>query len=95
MERLLGLEEKLSPAECYDFWYSSIPPSDHAYVEEAFRLMMTEGKAVQGEYRWNHPTIGELTVRSSGIRTQDSGGLVRLEGYHRILTEVSTPNDPV
>lgn len=95
MERLLGLEEKLSPAECYDFWYSRIPPSDLAYVEEAFRLMVTKGKAVQGEYRWNHPTIGELTVRSSGIRTQDSGDMVRLEGYHRILTEVSTPNDPV
>ena len=42
-------------------------------------------KAVQLEYRWYHPTDGEVNVRSSGIRSQDDHGRIVLEGYHRLL----------
>ncbi len=88
MERVLGLGEKLSPAECYDYWHSRISPEDTEYVNEAINLMIDGGKAVQLGYRWIHPVIGEVTVRSSGIRTQDVNGMVMLEGYHSILTGV-------
>lgn len=88
MERVLGLTEKLSPEECYNYWYSRICKDDTEYISSAFSMMINDGKAVQLGYRWMHPVIGEVTVRSSGIRTQDVNGMVMLEGYHRILTGV-------
>ena len=57
-------------------------------MDIALQLMMRERKAVQLEYRWSHPALGEVNVRSSGIRTQDIPGMVVVEGYHRILTGV-------
>lgn len=88
MERVLGLAEKLSPEECYKYWYSRISVDDLEYVSNAFKVMVNDGKAVQLGYRWNHPTIGEVLVRSSGIRTSDGSAKIVLEGYHRILAGV-------
>lgn len=89
MERILGLTEKLTPGACYEYWYSHISPQDKKYVDDAVNLMKYGGKAVQLGYRWMHPTIGEVTVRSSGVRTPDAGTKIVLEGYHRILTGVA------
>jgi len=88
MERVLGLTEKLSPSECYDYWHSRISHEDKEYVDNSVNVMINDGKAVQLGYRWNHPNIGRVTVRSSGIRTSDESGKIVLEGYHRILTGV-------
>ncbi|MBE6966793.1 MAG: hypothetical protein E7441_12280 [Ruminococcaceae bacterium] len=88
MERVLGLTEKVSPSECYDYWYSRISHEDKEYVDHSVNVMIHDGKAVQLGYRWNHPNIGQVTVRSSGIRTSDESGKIMLEGYHRILTGV-------
>jgi hypothetical protein len=88
MERLLGLAEKLSPADCYRYWYSRIPVDEVEYVQRAVDRMIRGGKAVQLSYRWNHPEMGEVTVRCSGIRTRNENGKILLEGYHRILTGV-------
>ena len=88
MERVLGLTEKLSSSECYYYWYSRISHEDKEYVNNAVNVMINDGKAVQLGYRWNHPNIGQVTVRSSGIRTSDESGKIVLEGYHRILTGV-------
>lgn len=88
MERVLGLTKKLSPDECYDYWYSRISLQDREYVDNAVRVMINDGKAVQLGYSWVHPTLGQVTVRSSGIRTPDENGRIVLEGYHRILTGV-------
>lgn len=88
MERVLGLNQEVSPKECYDYWYNRICPDDVAYVRKAIRRMILGGKALQLEYRWNHPTLGEVSVRSSGIRVQDDHGKIVLEGYHRLLAGV-------
>jgi len=88
MEHILGLSEKLSAVDCYDYWYSRILKEDIKYVVNSFGVMKKGVKAVQLEYRWNHPTAGIVNVRSSGIRTQDESKKIMLEGYHRILTEV-------
>lgn len=88
MERVLGLTEELSPGECYDYWYSRISYEDKEYVDNSVNVMINDGKAVQLGYRWNHPNIGQVTVRSNGIRTSDESGKIVLEGYHRILTGV-------
>lgn len=88
MEKVLGIRESLSPCECYDYWHSRISPKDKEYVDNAISVMINDGKAVQLGYCWNHPDEGDVTVRSSGIRTPDENGKIVLEGYHRILTGV-------
>ena len=88
MERVLGLSQKLSPSECCHYWISRVSAAEAEYVKNAARMMISGRKAVQLDYHWNHPTFGEVLVRSSGIRTQDEPGVIVVEGYHRILTGI-------
>jgi len=85
MEKMLCITDSLSPAECYEYWYGLISKEDREYVDNTVDIMIKEGRAVQLQYHWNHPKLGELIVRSSGIRTPDEGGRIVLEGYHRIV----------
>ncbi len=86
MKKALGLKKNLSPEECYLYWHSRIAPAYINYVDRALLLMIKSRKAVQLEYRWQHPSDGEVFVRSSGICTQGKGVKLMIEGYHRILT---------
>ena len=90
MERALGITEKLSPEDCYEYWYDRVLPEYKEYTQDAIKLMINGDKAVQLEYYWQHPEYGKVFVRSSGIRTQNEGSTVMLEGYHRILTGVAS-----
>ncbi len=92
MERVLGLEEKLSPAEAFSYWRSRIPENVRDTVSSAFQKMVAGGKAVQLEYRWQHPAFGEVLVRSSGVRSGNENDRIVLEGYHRILTGIVDEN---
>jgi hypothetical protein len=93
MEKVLGLTEKLSPEACYDYWYSRVLPTYKEYVDKAFSTMINGNKAVQMEYYWQHPGIGRVLVRSSGIRTNRESTVVILEGYHRTLTGLEGANE--
>lgn len=88
MERVLGIESKLTPQECYAFWYDRVPPKSKEYIEKSLRHMAKMRKVVQLEYKWNHPVFGQVMVRSSGRRTADCAGMVVLEGYHRIFSNI-------
>ena len=88
MEHVLGLDQKLSSTECFTYWFSRICPEYVDSVRQVMETMVREGKAVEQEYAWNHPTLGRVLVRSSGIRIQDANEIVMLEGYHRILTNI-------
>lgn len=89
MERVLGIESKLTPKECYEYWYSRIPADELEYIHKSVEAMMVKGrKVVQLEYKWMHPTLGEVVVRSSGRRSADSDGMIVLEGYHRIFSNI-------
>lgn len=55
--------------------------------------MIKSHRVVQLEYTWNHPQLGEVVVRCTGVRTADRNGKICLEGYHRILS--GHPADPV
>lgn len=94
MERVLGLTEKLSATNCYKYWRDRISPEDLRYVDNAISVMIKDGKAVQLGYRWRHPIVGEVTVRSSGIRTQVESNKIVIEGYHRILSGVEGAEAP-
>ncbi len=88
MERLMAVDMKYTPRECYDYWSTNIHPSYVGYVEENIETMICGEKAVQIEFAWIHPQHGEVMVRFSGKRVNDSDGMIVLEGYYRMITDV-------
>lgn len=88
MRQVLGLDKPLSPEECYRHWFSRIKDGYQQYVEQSMEKMVHCGRVVQLEYPWLHPLLGEVIVRCTGVRTEDTDGLVCLEGYHRMISDV-------
>ncbi|MCI5928808.1 MAG: EAL domain-containing protein [Pseudoflavonifractor capillosus] len=91
MRHVMGLEQILSPQECYAYWYDHINDGYYQYVNLAVESMARSRRVVQLEYPWQHPVLGEVMVRCTGIRTADTGGKICLEGYHRIISDVDRP----
>jgi hypothetical protein len=56
--------------------------------ETILTQMAKRRKVVQLEYKWIHPTLGEVVVRSSGRRSMDCDGMIVLEVYHRIFSNI-------
>lgn len=88
MERIMALDKKYTPQECYDFWFGRIKDECKDYVKKSIDHMCEVSKVVQLQYSWQHPTMGEVTVRSSGRRTKDADGMIVLEGYHRNFSQI-------
>lgn len=88
MERVLCVDKKYTPTECYEFWFSRIKAEYVDYVIKNVNYMIEAGKVVQLQYPWNHPELGEVIVRCSGKRVEDSDGMVTLKGYHRIVSNI-------
>ena len=91
MRRVLGLEEPLPPQECFEHWYSRINDGYYQYVNLTVESMIRSGRVIQLEYPWQHPKLGKVMVRCTGIRTADTGGMICLEGYHRIISDMERP----
>lgn len=88
MERVMAVDRKYTPQECYDFWYSRVNENYVEYVQKNVKRMMEVDKVVQLQYPWKHPKLGEIIVRCSGKRVEDSDGMITLEGYHRIISNI-------
>lgn len=88
MERIMGVEKKYTPQECYHFWHSRIREDHWDYVNENVERMIGANVVVQLQYPWIHPLYGEVMVRCSGRRIEDSDGMITLEGYHRIISDI-------
>ena len=88
MERIMGVDKKYTPADCYNFWHNRVHKDYVEYVQKNVRVMTELKKVVQLQYPWNHPEYGEVIVRCSGKRVADSDGMIMLEGYHRILSNI-------
>lgn len=88
MERIMGVDRKYAPQECYEYWHSKIKDDCLDYVDKNVQKMAESKKVVQLQYSWIHPKLGEVVVRSSGKRAEDVDGMVVLEGYHRIFSNI-------
>lgn len=88
MDKVLGIKQKLTPAEAYDYWYSRVDAASRDYVSQNVNNMIEHGTIVQLKYLWHHPVLGSVVVRCSGRRVNDVDGMIILEGYHRILSDV-------
>ena len=88
MERIMGVDRKYNPQECYNYWHSRIREDHLDYVNENVAHMIEADAVVQLQYPWMHPFYGEVMVRCSGRRIEDSDGMITLEGYHRIISDI-------
>lgn len=88
MERIMAVDKKYTPEECYCFWHDRIKDEYVDYVHKNVNRMMEAGRVVQLQYPWIHPTLGEVIVRCSGRRVEDSDGMITLEGYHRMISDI-------
>ena len=89
MEQVMAVDVKYTPAECYDYWSSKIHPDYVDEVQNSLNKMIRTEKAVQIEFPWMHPNLGNVMVRMSGKRVNNSDGMTVLEGYCRIITDVA------
>ena len=85
----MAVDAKYTAKECYDYWQSNIHPEDFAYVQKSLSQMITGKQALQIEFKWQHPELGDVMVRFSGKRVNDSDGMIVLEGYYRIITDAT------
>ena len=88
MERLMAVGMKYTPRECFAHWSTNIHPDYQDYVQENIEKMIRDGKAIQIEFTWIHPQLGDVRVHFSGKRVNNSDGMIVLEGYYRIITDV-------
>lgn len=87
MRLLLGVENNISPEQCFEQWFSRIEPDYIDMVKEGIQEILETGRA-EVVYPWNHPTLGQLYIRCGGVPDRKSGtDMVRLRGYHQDITE--------
>lgn len=88
MERIIAVDKKMLPVECYEYWHSRIKKEYLDYVHSNIQCMIESGRKIQFEYSWNHPQFGEIMVSCSGRRTADNDGMAVLHGYHKIISNM-------
>lgn len=88
MSRIMGADRNLSPEECYRFWHDRIRGDCYDYVHRSVDKMIQGDKVVQIQYVWVHPELGEIEVYCTGVRIEDMDGMICLEGYHRIVSNI-------
>ena len=90
MNRVMGLKESLSPEECYAYWHGRIEENYIDYINNAVQEIVNSGKVCQVEYVWKHPEEGSVPVRCVGFRVEDREGMICIEGYHRMISDMET-----
>ena len=89
MEYVMAVDEKYTPTECFQYWKSNIHPDHLDYVQQRIEKMISGKLALQTEFLWQHPRLGDVMVRFSGKRVNDSDGMIVLEGYYRIIPQAT------
>lgn len=88
MIRILGADPNLSPEECYWFWYNRVKEDCREYVNDTVaRCILNEG-TIQIQYIWEHPELGEVEVYCAATCAEKIDGIIYLEGYHRITSNI-------
>ncbi len=88
MRELLGVDENISPEDCYTWWHDRIDENFVGRVEESVAEIIETGRS-EVNYLWNHPLLGMIYVRCGGIHdtTYKCNGN-RVKGYHQDVTEI-------
>ncbi len=88
MRNLLGVDNNITPKECFKHWYKNIQEDCLPAIEKMLTEMGCSNKVVQVEYLWNHQEKGNLLIRSSGRCTANADETIVYEGFHRIINDL-------
>ena len=88
MLKLLGLDAGLSSEDTFHAWFDNIDP-DHFAEVKAYVDKMSAGEKAEIQYPWHAPDGHVRFVRCGGSRNFDYKKGVRLEGWHRDITELA------
>ena len=88
MLKLLGLSEGVSEEDIFHAWFDNIDPEHFAEVK-AYVDKMSSGEAAEIQYPWHSPDGRVRFVRCGGNRNFDYKKGVRLEGWHKDITELA------
>ena len=89
MAKVMALEEGVTARERFDQWFDGVHPDYKRTIDKALRAMIQGDRAVQVEFPWLHSRLGDVMTRFSGRRVKRSDTMVILEGYCRIITNVT------
>ncbi len=85
MEELLGLENPLTPEECYQFWYERIEPPYRPIIQAAVEKI-SQSEHAEVQYPWFHPKWGRIFIRCGGAKDENFQKGTCLRGYHQNIT---------
>ena len=88
MLRLLGLGEGVAAEDVFHAWFDNIDPEHLAEVKSYVDKMCVGGTA-EIQYPWHAPDGRVRFVRCGGIRNFNYKKGVRLEGWHRDISELT------
>ncbi len=87
MRMLLGVEDDITPEECFEHWFERIDKKDLAAVYDCMDRMIEDGFG-EVTYRWNHPICGKIWIRCGGAPASHYEKQGRcFKGYHLNITE--------
>ena len=87
MLKLLGLNEGVSSEDIFHAWFDNIDP-EHFKEVKAYVDKMSAGEKAEIQYPW-HSSDGKVHfVRCGGCRNYNYKKGIRLEGWHRDITEI-------
>ena len=87
MLKLLGLPEGSSREDVFHAWFDNIDP-DHFSEVKSYVDKMSGGGYAEIQYPWHSPDGRVRFVRCGGSRNYSYEKGVRLEGWHRDITEL-------
>lgn len=87
MLKLLGLSEDISYEDVFHAWFDNIDPEHYAEVK-SYVDKMSSGSYAEIQYPWHSPDGSVRFVRCGGSRDYSYKNGVRLEGWHRDITEL-------
>ena len=88
MLNLLGLTGKISGEDVFHAWFDNIDPEHFAEVK-SYVDRMSAGEYAEIQYPWHSPDGRVRFVRCGGNRNYNYKKGIRLEGWHRDITELA------
>ena len=90
MRELLGVDDKILPEDCYEWWYDHVDKNFVSQIDSCVEEILAKGRS-EVSYPYNHPDKGTMYIRCGGCKSYDSvHNRIRIKGYHQDVTEIMT-----
>lgn len=86
MQSLIGLPDELSAEESYSFYLEHIHPDDRYMIQKYDTVLLD--RDMVAEYRYDHPTAGEIRIRCRCKKISGKGDSIMIMGYEQKISDV-------